>query len=132
LSRITEAEAHLYVAVALGDGVIEKEEYLRAPYYAKKSQKFFDMMSMNKSTADEIGPKIREIMNSSKFKGLTSDDHLDIAVSLLKECKDGGVWQSRVTFAKNEKGFTSVAKLGGYVIKEAAVIKKIEERLKDI
>ena len=132
MSKITEAEAHLYVAVALADGVISKEEYLRTPYYAKKSQKFFDMMNMNSSTAERIGPKIRELMDSSKSKKMDSNDHLNIAINLLKDCKDSGIWQSRVTFAKNEKGFTNIAKLGGYVIKEASIIKKIEERINEI
>jgi hypothetical protein len=132
IEKITLAEAHLFVGVAIADGVISEQEYAQIPYYAKKSQKFFDMMKMNSGTAEKIGPKIREIMNDSNLRDWNSDQHLERAVELIKECKESGVWQSRVIFAKNEKGFVSSAKIEGYVIKEADYIKKMEVALSSI
>ncbi len=129
---ICKAEAHLFVGVALADGVISKQEYVHIPYYAQKSQKFFDMMKLNSKTAEKIGPAIRDLMNSDEYASWSCEKHLERAVEILKECKKAGVWQSHVTFQKNEAGFISSAKIEGYVIKEATFIKKMESSLKNI
>ncbi len=123
------AEAHLYVGIAKADGVVSKDEYGQIPYYAAKSQRFFDMMKMNKATADRIGPKIREILSDKEMQKLSADEHLDRAEELLKTARAKGFWQAQVTVQKNEEGFLSAAKIGGYEMKESRFIEKIVARL---
>ncbi len=49
--EITLAEAHLYVGIAKADGLVSQDEFAQIPYYASKSQRFYDMMKMNDETA---------------------------------------------------------------------------------
>ncbi len=132
VNTLITAEAHLFVGIAKADGVISKKEFAHVPYYAEKSQRFFDMMNMNNKTADRIGGEIRAIMGSAETRDWTAYDHLDKAIELIKECRDKGLWQTQVVFTKNEKGFTDCAKIDGYVVKEANYIKAMEERLKEL
>ncbi|MGM0442698.1 MAG: hypothetical protein ACQEQV_00745 [Fibrobacterota bacterium] len=126
---ITQSEAHLYAGVAKADGIISRQEYTQVPYYARKSQKFFDMMGMNRETADRIGPAIRRILSAPQYKEWTSEDHLQEALRLSRKASEQGFWQSNVTFQKNEEGFTNAARIGGYNIKEARFIRRMEELL---
>lgn len=126
------AEAHLYTGVAKADGVIDRQEFAQIPYYAEKSQRFFDMMKMNDQTADRIGGEIRAIMSAPEYRDWTSYDHLNHAIKLISSAKEEGLWQTQVVFTKNEAGFTSAAKIGGYVVKEAKFINAMEEMLEDL
>lgn len=132
VSVLITAEAHLFVGVAKADGVIDKKEFAQIPYYAEKSQRFFDMMNMNSKTADRIGAEIRAIMGAPESRDWTAYDHLDKAMELIESCKEAGMWQTQVVFTKNEKGFTDCAKIGGYVIKEANYIHAMEDRLEKL
>lgn len=123
--EITLAEAHLYVGIAKADGVVSQDEYAQIPYYATKSQRFYDMMKMNKETASRIGPAIRELLCNKEIQKWNSDEHLAEAVKLLRSARDKGFWQAQVTYQKNEEGFLEAAKIGGYVIKESRFIEKI-------
>jgi hypothetical protein len=129
-SYILRAEAHLYVAVAKADGMVTKKEYAATPYYAMKSQNFFDMMEMNQAIAEKIGGEIRDILNNPAYAEWDSVDHLDEAIRHNQHARDTGVWQSRVIFEKNEKGFLNTAKIDGYNIKESRFIKIMEEKLR--
>ncbi len=132
IDELIIAEAHLYVGIAKADGVISQHEFAQIPFYAEKSRRFFDMMKIHGKTSDRIGGEIRAIMGNSDSCEWTSYQHLDKAMELISSCKENGVWQTQAVFAKNEKGFTDCAKIGGYVIKEATFIHAIEDRLEEI
>ncbi len=130
--QVMVAEAHLYVGVAKADGIISQDEFAQIPYYAKKSQRFYDVMRMNKETARLIGGQIREIMLLSEYADWSADDHLDEAVTLLKRACSEGAWHARVSFQKNESGFLESAKIDGYLVKEAQFIKRMQEKLEQL
>ncbi len=127
--EILTAEAHLYVAVAKADGVISDNEFAQMPYYAAKSQRFFDMMKMNEETAKRIGREIRGLLASKEHEEWNSEKHVYEAKRLLDAAREDGFWQAQVAFQKNEVGLTESAKIGGYVFTEAKVIRLIEELL---
>ncbi len=130
VNKLITAEAHLFVGVAKADGVVSRDEFAQIPFYAEKSQRFFDMMKMNSKTCDRIGGEIRAIMGDPECRDWDSYKHLSTAVELIKVCREDGLWQTQVIFSKNEQGFTNSAKIGGYVVKEANYINKMEEELK--
>ncbi len=127
--KLIEAEAHLYVGVAKADGVISEMEYSHIPIYAEKAQRQFDKMSINASIIERIRPAIRSIMSSPQFRSWDANDHLDSAIAILREIHSEGVWQSRIVFVKNEKGFTESARIDGYVLREAEFIRSMETKL---
>ncbi len=132
VSKVAQAEAHLYVAVSKADGFISEQEFAQIPYYAIKSQRFFDVHKKNKIIAEVIGEEIQRIMSETTYKSWDSDKHLETAIVLIKEAKENGNWQGKVAFQKNEQGFIQSAKIDGYLFKESQFIKKMEKRLSDI
>lgn len=132
VSKVAEAEAHLYVAISKADGFISEQEFAQIPYYAIKSQRFFDVHKKNRDIAEVIGSEIQRIMSEIMYKSWDSDKHLDKAIELIKEAKSNGNWQGKVAFQKNENGFIESAKIDGYLFKESKFIKKMEKKLLEI
>ncbi len=126
------AEAHLYAGVAKADGIVDRKEFAQIPYYAEKSQRFFDMMKINNETVDRIGGEIRAVLSDPDYKEWDSYHHLNEAIKLLTKAKENGLWQTQVVFTKNSDGFLSSAKIGGYLMKEARFIEAMEEALDDL
>lgn len=127
--KLITAEAHLYVGIAKADGIISDMEYSHIPIYAEKAQRLFEKMNIDNSIIDRIRPEIRSIITSPEFRTWSAYDHLDCALTALIELHAEGVWQSRIVFTKNEKGFTETARIDGYVLKEAEFIKTLELKL---
>jgi hypothetical protein len=126
----SKGEAHLYVGVAKADGFISTKEHARAPYYAQKSQDIFNVLRINKNVREHIKEYVRSLLSDPRFRAWTAEQHLDEAVSLLKQAKDAGDWGAALTIHKNEKGLLEVAFLDGYILKESRFLKEIESRLK--
>ena len=125
-------EAHLYVAVAKADGLLSQKERARAPYYAKKSQKVFDILKINQNVRRRIKKDVTKILSEPEYSEWSAEQHLDKAITFLKKAKQAGDWGVRLTFHKNRDGLLQVAFLDGYILKESKFIKEIERRLAEI
>lgn len=130
---VTLAEAHLYTGIAKADGLISELEFAQIPFYAEKSHKFYEKMNLSSSTVSRISNAIRSVMVDPVFRSLTPAAHLEKACDILRVVvKQGGGWDVRIAFNKNEQGFTDSAKIDGYVIKEANFIHLIEKKIAEL
>ncbi|ERP31167.1 hypothetical protein [Chitinivibrio alkaliphilus] len=129
LTHILTAEAHLYVGVAKADKLVSRREFAQTPYYAAKSQRFFDMFDMKEKMARAIGPIIRDILRNPAYDSWTSEEHLDEAVTHIEQAQEKGFWQVRIIFEKNAEGFLNTARIDGYNIQESRFIQRMEEKL---
>lgn len=125
-------EAHLYVAVAKADGVVSQKERARIPYYAGKSQKLFDIIKINRNVSRRIKKDVLKILAEPEYRAWSAEQHLDKAISYLKEARRTGDWGVKLTFHKNRDGLLQVAFLDGYILKESKFIKEIEKRLSEV
>lgn len=125
-------EAHLYIAVAKADGILSQRERARAPYYARKSQKVFDILKINRNVGKRIKKDVTKILSEPEYSNWSAEQHLDKAIILLLKAKHAGDWGVKLTFHKNRDGLMQVAFLDGYILKESKFIKEIEKRLAEI
>ncbi|MBN1575510.1 MAG: hypothetical protein JW913_03105 [Chitinispirillaceae bacterium] len=125
----SRAEAHLYIAVAKADGIISRKEHATIGLYAAKAQKLYDVLDINSDIAKQVRKVIKKILADARFNSWSTDDHVNEAVSLLKEARDRGNWSVSLASLKHERGLLQVALLDEYVFVESAVIKKIHRRL---
>ena len=125
----SRAEAHLYVAIAKADGILSKKERAVIGIYAAHAQKLYDVLAINSDIAKQVQKAIKKIVSDDQYRGWNTDDHLEEAVSLLKQARDHGNWSVALASLKHERGLLQVAMLDEYVFAESAAIKKILRRL---
>ncbi|MBN1577559.1 MAG: hypothetical protein JW913_13455 [Chitinispirillaceae bacterium] len=125
----SRAEAHLYIAVAKADGIISKKEHATIGLYAAKAQKLYDVLDINSDIAKQVQKVIKMILDDARFNSWSTDDHVNEAVSLLKEARDRGNWSVSLASLKHQHGLLQVALLDDYIFAESAAVKKILRRL---
>ena len=72
---------------------------------------------------------IKSIIADAHYHDWDTDDHLDEAVTLLKQARDHGNWSVALASLKHERGLLRVAMLDEYVFAESAAVKRILRRL---
>ena len=122
-------EAHLYAAIVKVDGDVSKDERASAPYYAKKSQELFNILQSNNEIKKGIKLAVEKLLDSPRYFGWNSEEHLNYAIELLKKSKTK---TAELILPKNSSGFLSVAKIDGYILKESKFIRQIEKRLEEL
>jgi len=120
----SKGEAHLYIAVAKADGQVSRMEKIRAPFFARKSQKHYNMFDVNKEVLARIGNDVTSLLADPVCNSWDAHRHVTEAVEILKRVKRSGIIGVDVTAEKIEKELFELAYLDGYNMKESRFVKE--------
>ena len=128
----TRGEAHLYAAIAKADGIVSRQEILKAPGLARAGRKVLDILGVNKTAGEDVAAEVRSVLEDPALASWSAREHLDEAIGLLKEAAKHGAWFTELVVHKHEEGLRQTALLDGYVMKESTMLKEIKRRLSEL
>ncbi|MFP4520672.1 MAG: hypothetical protein ACLFQK_00860 [Fibrobacterota bacterium] len=132
LSSVKTAEAHLYLAVAKADGVFSSAEKARVAYYAADSRKFTQIFHSKDGNAKGIKKELESLIDDPSLTTWSADDHLEKALSMLREAVSRGDYTARNAARRNRKGLQSLAYLEDYDYRESSFLKKVFAELEKL
>lgn len=128
----SKGEAHLYVAVAKADGEVSRNERIRAPYFAGKSQRRFGMLKVNRRLGEMVKADVRAILDDRSTAEWPAERHLEEGLMLLRRAKESGSLGLSLTGHRIEKELHDLAYMDGYDMRESRFVTKVIQALREL